>query len=54
MNSLATLYEDSRFYLFILFIKKVPAADATDAPQPYGLLCNPVMKMNESPPPFPE
>jgi hypothetical protein len=24
---------------------KGPAADATDAPQPYGLLCNPVMKM---------
>jgi hypothetical protein len=24
---------------------KGPAADATDAPQPSGLLCNPVMKM---------
>jgi hypothetical protein len=24
---------------------KGPAADATDAPQPWGLLCNPVMKM---------
>jgi hypothetical protein len=28
----------------ILFVKG-PAADATDAPQPWGLLCNPVMKM---------
>jgi hypothetical protein len=25
---------------------KGPAADATDALQPWGLLCNPVMKMN--------
>jgi hypothetical protein len=24
---------------------KGPAADATDAPQPWGLFCNPVMKM---------
>jgi hypothetical protein len=24
---------------------KGPAAEATDAPQPQGLLCNPVMKM---------
>jgi hypothetical protein len=28
-----------------LFFVKGPAADATDAPQPWGLLCNPVMKM---------
>jgi hypothetical protein len=28
-----------------LFVLKGPAADATDAPQPKGLLCNPVMKM---------
>ena len=27
------------------FVVKGPAADATDAPQPSGLLCNPVMKM---------
>jgi hypothetical protein len=27
---------------------KGPAADATDAPQPYGFLCNPVMKMKMS------
>jgi hypothetical protein len=27
------------------FVVKGPAADATDAPQPWGLLCNPVMKM---------
>jgi hypothetical protein len=26
-------------------VKEGPAADATDAPQPLGLLCNPVMKM---------
>jgi hypothetical protein len=28
-----------------LFVVKGPATDATDAPQPWGLLCNPVMKM---------
>jgi hypothetical protein len=27
------------------FLVNGPAADATDAPQPRGLLCNPVMKM---------
>ena len=27
------------------FVVKGPAADATNAPQPSGLLCNPVMKM---------
>jgi hypothetical protein len=27
------------------FVEKGPAADPTDAPQPSGLLCNPVMKM---------
>jgi hypothetical protein len=26
-------------------VLKGPAADATDAPQPWGLLCNPMMKM---------
>jgi hypothetical protein len=26
-------------------VVKGPAADATDAPQPWGFLCNPVMKM---------
>jgi hypothetical protein len=26
-------------------VVKGPAADATDAPQPWGLLCNPVMRM---------
>jgi hypothetical protein len=26
-------------------VEKGPAADATDAPQPCGLLCNPVMMM---------
>jgi hypothetical protein len=30
----------------IFFMVKGPAADATDATQPKGLLCNPVMKMN--------
>jgi hypothetical protein len=29
---------------FFLVVKG-PAADATDAPQPCGLLCNPVMQM---------
>jgi hypothetical protein len=29
----------------IFIFLKGPAADATDAPQPRGLLCNPVMKM---------
>jgi hypothetical protein len=29
----------------LFFVEKGPAADATDAPQPQGLLCNPVMKM---------
>jgi hypothetical protein len=29
----------------LFFVVKGPAADATDAPQPWGLLCNPVMKM---------
>jgi hypothetical protein len=29
----------------ILFVVKGPAADATDAPQPWCLLCNPVMKL---------
>jgi hypothetical protein len=28
-----------------LLVAKCPAADATDAPQPGGFLCNPVMKM---------
>jgi hypothetical protein len=30
---------------FFWGVEKGPAADATDAPQPWGLLCNPVMKM---------
>jgi hypothetical protein len=30
------------------FVVKGPAAEATDAPQPAGLLCNPVMKMISS------
>jgi hypothetical protein len=29
----------------IFFVVKGPAADTTDAPQPWGLLCNPVMTM---------
>jgi hypothetical protein len=34
-------------YINILdfFMVKIPAADATDAPQPRGLLCYPVMNM---------
>jgi hypothetical protein len=31
-------------YLFFSVVKG-PAADATDAPQPWGLLCNPTIKM---------
>jgi hypothetical protein len=31
--------------LNFFFVVKGPAADATDAQQPRGLLCNPVMKM---------
>jgi hypothetical protein len=29
----------------VLFVEKVPAADATDTPQPWGLLYNRVVKM---------
>jgi hypothetical protein len=35
-------------YCFVIYSRlffKGPAADATDTPQPWGLLCNPVMKM---------
>ena len=32
-------------YLVAFVLLKGPAADATDALQPWGLLCNPVMKM---------
>jgi hypothetical protein len=31
--------------VLFFFVVKGPAADATDAPQPEGLFCNPVMKM---------
>jgi hypothetical protein len=33
-----------RIYIFFL-VMKGPAAGATDAPQPWGFLCNPMMKM---------
>jgi hypothetical protein len=33
------------YYLLLLLVVKGLAADSTDAPQPSGLLCNPVMKM---------
>jgi hypothetical protein len=33
----------SKYSLYV--VETGPAADATDAPQPYGFLCNPVMKM---------
>ena len=33
------------FSSLLFFLVKGPAADATDAPQPSGLLCNSVMKM---------
>jgi hypothetical protein len=32
-------------YTHFFLVVKGPAADATDAPQPGGLLCNPVVKM---------
>jgi hypothetical protein len=35
---------EERTWCFFLGVKG-PAADATDAPQPWGFLCNPVMKM---------
>jgi hypothetical protein len=42
------------YFLYrFLFVVKGPAADATDLPQPWGLLCNPVMKMISSFPVFP-
>jgi hypothetical protein len=33
------------YVVHFLLVEKGPAAEATDAPQPSGLLCNPVMKM---------
>ena len=33
------------FVKSFFFVEKGPAADATDAQQPWGLLCNPVMKI---------
>jgi hypothetical protein len=38
-----TVFKIASFSKF--FFVKGPAADATDAPQPWGLLCSPVMKM---------
>jgi hypothetical protein len=32
-------------YILLWFVVKGPAAEATDAPQPWGLLCNPIMNM---------
>jgi hypothetical protein len=32
-------------YFFCVFVVKGPAAEATDAPQPGGFLCNPVIRM---------
>jgi hypothetical protein len=32
--------------VFLFYVVKGPAANATDAPQPDGFLCNPVMKMS--------
>jgi hypothetical protein len=44
-NTSLTEHMNARYRDFIFFFnKKGPAADATDAPQPKGLLCNPVMK----------
>jgi hypothetical protein len=45
-HSLVTIpTELFRFLEIGLFLVQGPAADATDAQQPRGLLCNPVMKM---------
>jgi hypothetical protein len=35
----------SKTRISFFFVEKGPAAEATDAPQPWGLLCNPVMEM---------
>jgi hypothetical protein len=40
----STLNAVAKQLAFILALKG-PAADGTDAPQPWGLLCNPVMKI---------
>jgi hypothetical protein len=40
-------------YDTFFLVVKGPAADATDAPQPWGLLCNPMMKMTITFCPFP-
>jgi hypothetical protein len=42
VNRASGLSDDWATFFFVV---KGPAADATDAPQPLGLLCNPVMKM---------
>jgi hypothetical protein len=37
--------ESKHWLFYYFFFVKGPAADATDAQQPWGLLCNPMMKM---------
>jgi hypothetical protein len=34
-----------KYRVSFVFVVQGPAADAMDAPQNWGLLCNPVMKM---------
>ena len=43
--SLFNVMKDWSFLGLVFFFVKGPAADATDAPQPWCLLCNPVIKM---------
>jgi hypothetical protein len=38
-------YRDYLFKAYFFLVVKGPAADATDAPQPWGCLCNHMMKM---------
>jgi hypothetical protein len=39
------LSEENLIAAFYFYVEKGPAADVTDVPQPWGLLCNPVIKM---------
>jgi hypothetical protein len=43
-NTVCAGQATSQWEVFFFFVKGT-TADATDAPQPWGLLCNPVMKM---------
>jgi hypothetical protein len=38
-------WSHDQYTKIFFFVVKGPAADATDAPQPWDVLCNPVMNM---------